>query len=411
MKTTPTLRAALALALALGLARAGSAQVEPPADLGALADQMAGRLHRLREDIAADLGANPQGQQLAQNTQELDQSVDQLRETIRVRPDVNQLRQSFAGIDNSWQYLRGQLTQPGATTPVVARDAQGVDEADARLRQALGLNNPPQAFYGNAPAAPTGGAETERLSHALVDRANGLLAAVQSSMPGQVGATVAAEARRLTVAADQFHDQLDPNQPPRAFAPAFLPVDECADRLERFIVNSPDAPPPVQTAWQGFAAVEVLIHQNLGLASAQPAVPVNLVAAAPAGGGPSPLLGLADQLVQQTTAFVEVFGPTARVVPEGLPMLADAQQLQAAAANFRQDAGGNLAPNQLAYEFRDVDAVWQRLARRVNRVARGRMGPNIGQVQKLGALCQQIHQALAMPGYPAALNGPAFDQP
>jgi len=410
LKTLPTFRVTLGVALALGLARAGTGQDAPPPDLNDLANQMAGRLHRLREDIAADLAAAPQGQQLVQNTQELDQSVDQLRETIRVRPDVTQLQQAFSGIDSSWQYLRGQLAQPGVTTPVVDRDAREVDESAARLRQALGLNNPPQAFYGTAPAAPSGGAETMRLAHALVDRANGLLAAVQATMPGQVGATVASGARRLALVADQFHDAIDPNQPPKALAPAFLPVDDSADLLERFIVNpANNVPPQVQGAWQAFASVEVLIHQNLGLASPQPAVQVN-IAAPPADAGPSPLVGLADQLVQQTTAFVQVFGPTARIVPEGLPMLADAQQLQAAAANFRQDTAGNLAPNQLAYEFRDVDAVWQRLARRVNRVARGRMGPNIAQVQKLGEICQQIHQALAMPGYPPALNGPAFGQ-
>jgi hypothetical protein len=86
-------------------------------------------------------------------------------------------------------------------------------------------------------------------------------------------------------------------------------------------------------------------------------------------------------------------------------MLADAQQLQAAATDFRQDVARNLPPNQLAYEFRDVDAIWQRLARRVNRVARGRIGPNIAQVQKLGGICAQIHQALGMPGYPPVISG------
>ncbi len=396
------------MTLAVGLTRGGFGQGVAPGDVNELANQLAGRMHRLIEDTATDLGTSPQGRQLTQNARELDQSVDQFRETLRVSPDPNRARQGFAGIDNSWQYLRGQFSQPGIVTPVVERDAHEVDEADARLRQALNLNNPPQGFYGNAPAAPLGGAETERLAHALVDRANALLAAIQGSMPGQVGATVADEARRLTVAADQFHDAIDPSQPPKAFAPAFLPVDSSADRLERFIVNNNDAPPPVQNAWQAFASVEVLIHQNLGLASPQPAVAVSALPST--GGGPSPIAALADQLADQTAAFVQVFGPTARVVPEGPAMLADAQQLTSAAANFRQDAAGNLAPNQLAYEFRDVDAVWQRLARRVNRVARGRMGPNIAQVQKLGALCDQIHQALAMPGYPAALNGPAFEQ-
>src|SRR5205085_3127814 len=129
-------------------------------------------------------------------------------------------------------------------------------------------------------------------------------------------------------------------------------------------------------------SVEVLIHQNLGLQSPQPAVPIPL--APPAGGGPSPIVGLADQLVMQTNAFLQVFSQTAATVPEGGLFLDDAQRLQAAAANFRQDAMQGLDPGRLAYEFRDVDACWQRLARRTNRMARGRTGPNIEQVQRIG---------------------------
>ena len=152
--------------------------------------------------------------------------------------------------------------------------------------------------------------------------------------------------------------------------------------------------------------MEVLIHQNLGLASPQPNVPINF--GNRSDNGPSPLLGLADQLVQQTSAFVSVFGPTAGRVPEGPAMLAESQQLMAAAANFRQDVGRNLPPNQLAYEFRDVDAIAQRLGRRVGRIARGRIGPNIAQVQTLVNICAQIHQAVGMPGSPPSFGGSTY---
>ena len=162
----------------------------------------------------------------------------------------------------------------------------------------------------------------------------------------------------------------------------------------------------MRNAWQAFASVEVLIHQNLGLDSPQPVVEVALVV--PQGGGAPPIVGLSNQLAEQINEFVQVFSQTAGNVPEGGLMLADAQRFQAAAADFRQDAAGGLPPNQLAYKFRDVDASWQRLARRVNRVARGRVGPNIQQVQRLGVTCEQVHRVLGMPGYPPVLGGPFF---
>jgi len=71
----------------------------------------------------------------------------------------------------------------------------------------------------------------------------------------------------------------------------------------------------------------------------------------------------------------------------------------AAATDFRQDVARGISPGQLAYEFRDVDAVWQRLARRTNRIARGRTGPNIQQVANMGTTLAQLHDALGLPGY------------
>jgi hypothetical protein len=387
----------LSLTLTLGHTRASRGQAVGQPDLTNLTHQMADQVRHLGEDIASDLGQTPAGQHLVQDTRELAQAVDEFHDRIHDRPDPNQVRRAYAGIDGTWHHLRNALSQPGVATESVARAAQRVDALDAQLHQALGLNEPPPGFYGNGPA-PTGVADTRRLAHALVARAEGLAAAIQGGMAADPnGAALAADAARLARAADEFHDAIDANQPLSVAAQAFGPVDALADRIERYVTTNP-VPPQVQSAWQSFASVESLLHQNLGLSSPQPEVSINLGSSV--AGRPSPLLGLADQLVEQTAAFVTVFGPTAGGVPEGPVMLADAERLQAAAADFRQDVARGLPPTQLAYEFRDVDAIWQRLARRVNRIARGRTGPNIAQVQKLGGIIAQIHQVLGMPGYP-----------
>ncbi len=387
----------------LGLARAGHGQAVAPVDLNSLVHQMAERVRHLGEDITSDLGQTPEGKHLAQDTQELAQAVDGFHESLHATRDPAQTRQAYAGIESTWQHLRGQFAR--ASTPAVIRAAERVEQLDAQIRQALGVNAPPAGFYAGG-QAPTGIADTQRLAHALVDRANALAAAIQADM-GQDpnGAGLARDAAELARVSDVFHDSIDANQPIQVAAQAFGPVDVIADRVERFVTANP-APPRVQTAWQAFASVEVLIHQNLGLASPQPNV--QIVLAAPAGGGVSPVVGLTTELVVQVNEFVQTFGQTAGNVPEGGAMLADAQRLQAAAVNFQQDAARALPPNQLAYEFRDVDASWQRLTRRVNRLARGGSGPNIQQVQRIGGTCEQVHRVLGMPGYPPALNGPAF---
>ena len=81
-------------------------------------------------------------------------------------------------------------------------------------------------------------------------------------------------------------------------------------------------------------------------------------------------------------------------------MLADISRLKQAAGEFRHESARGADPRRLAQTFGNFDEHWQRLARRVNRIGRGRTGPNINRIGEIGQTAQQIHQALAIPGYP-----------
>lgn len=402
----------MALGLAAALARPADGQGIPPptpgvapGELDRLAGRMVEEVRHLADDVAADLGPNPEGRHLIEDARELDRAVDEFRATARAGADPYAARRAYAGVDLSWHHLRGRLARPGLATPAVTRAVQRVDAVDARLHQALGANEPPPGYY-EATAAPTGPPETRRLAHALVARAEALAATVRSTMGNDPNAAgLVADTSLLARSADVFHDALDANVRPDAAARAFGPVDEVADRIERYVTTVP-VPPQVRSSWQAFASVEVLIHQNLGLPARQPAVEVAVVA--PATGGPSPLVGLSDQLVATTGAIQQAFTAAAGQVTQGPEMAADAQRLNAAALDFRGGVAQGLPPNVLAFKFREVDACWQRMARRVNRVARGNIGPNVAMVLNLGNLCGQIHTALGLPGYPPTLNGPAF---
>ena len=61
------------------------------------------------------------------------------------------------------------------------RAAERVDQLEAQIRQALGANAPPAGFYAGGPA-PSGVADTQRLAHALVDRADALASAIQADL-------------------------------------------------------------------------------------------------------------------------------------------------------------------------------------------------------------------------------------
>ena len=147
-------------------------------------------------------------------------------------------------------------------------------------------------------------------------------------------------------------------------------------------LNTPDGLPPADG----------------GVAPAQPAYNIP-IAANPV----APVADWANQLDGQVDDLLNNFAPTARVVPEGDEMLEDMRRLRRAVVDFRRDAAQGFDARRLALEFREVDNHWQRLARRVERIAvtRGRAnGPNIERVRRIGQTCEQIHQVLGMPGYP-----------
>lgn len=102
------------------------------------------------------------------------------------------------------------------------------------------------------------------------------------------------------------------------------------------------------------------------------------------------LRGISSRLIQETDAFLAVWSPTARLVPQGDDMLEDAVRLYDAAVAFDQGLNRGLDPDRLARLARDIERHSSRLVRRVDRVARGRIGPNIEQVYKIGSLASEL---------------------
>ncbi|RUL88286.1 hypothetical protein [Tautonia sociabilis] len=106
--------------------------------------------------------------------------------------------------------------------------------------------------------------------------------------------------------------------------------------------------------------------------------------------GASPVIGAVDTLIGQVAAFLQVFGPTVRCVPQGERIYADALALYESSLAFRQAALAGAPPCDLRRLHAAMEASCGRLVNRVNCIARGRTGPNIEQVRLIGALCRQI---------------------
>ena len=391
----------------------------PVVNLEELSRRMTGAIDGLSDDLAAGPGLAPRGTYLERDARELRQAADDWFTAPRGANDPGQLRRSYAGIDVSWHRLRGQLGAPGLATPAVVEEIRRVDDADAQLHRALGMNDYPANFDGPA-AAPTGLDETRRLAYALAQRGEALAATVQT-IDGQdpTLAPLVRDAGQIAQVADAFHDALgDPNQ---AGQPDFArnTFAQIVQRSNGFGVNlaTTPMPPALQAAWNGYTSAHNLLRVNLGLTANTPnGLPPGFDPAGAQGqyqgqvGIPyvanpvAPIAGWANQLDGQVDELIAHFAPTVNVVPEGGQMFEDMRRLRGAAIDFRRDAAQGLDQGRLAFEFREVDEHWRRLARRFDRIGRGRTGPNIQRVQEIGRTCDQIHRVLGMPGFAPAFG-------
>ncbi len=409
--------------LAFWSARDGAAQVPPPPapgidapapgvglGLDRLSRRMSEAIRDLGEDITASMGQSPNGQFLARDAQELERAAGEWYASARNATDPYQLRRSFSGVDTSWHRLRDQLAAPGVAPPAVADEIRRVEQADAAIHQALNVNAYPPNIEA-APAPPSGLDETRRLAYSLAQRGEGLASTVQSSYGGNPGsANLVNDSAQVAQLADAFYESLNnPASPPQPeevrqnFAQIIQRSNGLGISLDQNLM-----PPPVRTAWDAYTTVHNLLRANLnlvnatidGLPPADAPIPANVPVGIPYNPNPTAQVGQwAEQLDRQVDELLANFAPTAGVVPEGREMLVDMTRLRDHTRDFRRDVAQGLDPTRLAYEFRDCDADWQRLARRVNRIARGRTGPNIQRGQQIGQTCEQIHRALGMPGY------------
>lgn len=418
--------------LVVGVARPGVGQgLYPPApgpELQQESRQMAEAVRDLGNNMAANMGQTPAGQYLIRDSQELQRSTADWYGSLRGSSDPYQVRKSYSGIDSAWHRLRGQLGAPGVASPAIANEIARVEQADGQIHQALNLNAYP-ANFDAAQAAPTGLDETRRLAYSLAQRGEALASTIQS-VYGQNpnAATVVNDSADLARTDDAYYDGL--NNPATAQQPDYarLNFSQIVQKSNGVGISlgSIGMPPQVRSTWDAYTSVHNLLRSHLGLTAATPnglpdpslggafnpnlAVGPNFNGGGPTNGIPyvanqtAPVGQWSVQLDRQVDELLANFAPWAASVPEGPDLLQDIQRLANDVRNFKGDAAQGLDANRLAYEFRDVDADWQRLARRFDRASQGNPGDNGARIQQIGQTCQQIHQVLGMPGYPPTIG-------
>ena len=407
---------AAGFALTIGSARPADAQgliaPSPGADLERISRRMADAFRDLSEDVSSGLGQTQFGQHLLRDVQELQQANGAWYAAIRDTNNPYQIRRSYSGIDTSWHRLRSQLASQVGANQAIADEIRRVDEADKQVHQALGLNAYPGGFDGQA--APTGLDEVKRLAYALAQRGEALASLIQADYgPNPVFANLVNDAAQVAQLVDTYYDNL--NNPANAQQPdfarqSFAQIIQRSNNLGMTLGTSGVMPPRISSAWDSYTSVHNLIRVNLGLTNQTsdglPPQNVNVTIGIPINPNPTnQVVQWSVDLDRQVDELLADFTPNVQSVPEGREMLIEMGRLRDHIHEFRRDASQGFDPGRLAFEFREVDTAWLRLSRRFDRVARGRSGPNIQRVQQMGQTCEQIHRVLGMPGFAPVYQG------
>lgn len=109
---------------------------------------------------------------------------------------------------------------------------------------------------------------------------------------------------------------------------------------------------------------------------------------------------LADQIVATNGAFLRMFAPGAKKVPEGKKMLEDAEDLQEAALNFRK-AVRRHEPKRAEHHFREIQDEWRHLSNRAEDLAARsgiRRSPTLDLIRGTGALIRESRPLVGRPG-------------
>ena len=163
---------------------------------------------------------------------------------------------------------------------------------------------------------------------------------------------------------------------------------------------APDLPPADDPAVQPSALTREVQRPAFDTAPppmSEPALaPPPGLAPAPAPAA-SPLIGLADQLAGQADQFIGMISANARIINGAGAFVADGRRMRAAALRLRQAAEAG-DPNGMAQELRNVDAAWQALSIRLDRVSgprirAGVVGPFAGQALQIGGTVGQLQNA------------------
>ncbi|HEX8201969.1 MAG TPA: hypothetical protein VF590_15950, partial [Isosphaeraceae bacterium] len=387
----------------------GSLGLALPENLNDLAREMAERVVHLAEEILQDQGGTRQAVYLLQDTRELGQSLAEFRGVLRDRPDLFEVRRSFADIDQTWGQIKTSLAR-GGSSPAIDRSARRIDALDGEIREALGLAAAPPDVDGRRPPDRRDEyGEARRRVHELHDQAEAMVAAMRAELGGSpLRDHVLNDARHLAERAETFEEFLGQDPSPERVRTAYASINDVATCLHGDLSRQPP-PARVLEAWNSFSQTQRSIHQVL---ADLPAPPPTALAPLPP---PVPLPpSLPPQIIQaqrsveglrqQAEALVATMQSQLGGYPARDHVLRDASQLVERSQTFEAFLGQNPPPDRIRTAYASINDVANCLYGDLSRQTPP--GQVVAAWQSFSQVQHSIHQILDLPAPPPTALAP-----
>lgn len=183
--------------------------------------------------------------------------------------------------------------------------------------------------------------------------------------------------QQLRLVADDINRLLEQLNPPPPVLQTWLPVVDSLNRVAD-LLRIPGRLPPPRVGPGGGVIVD-------------PGFPPPVIV--DPGPGPA-FLALLNQTLAESDGFLQGISANASAVPGGFQFVADARNLRASLLTLNQQVRLGARRRELNQTMADAQRSARSINRRINAVARGRIGPNIARFQDLATMLNQLQSML-----------------
>jgi|GEM_PF-4668216 len=375
--------------------------------LPALANALAAEAQQLLDNLRFELYGTFEGRQLEMRAGAVSNAASLVAQKARIGDaGPAQLPAAMGQFDEAFAELNRMVRTLGGRAPRSAGSIDRLQKLAFQIRNLIGLYGP---LPGGPP--PLGGVQPIVIPglpcsiRSLADATANLRIAT-NNYTGTVQSTF----RPLADSAQMLNNQVRYFQGLQSSAVQFPEIQQACQQLRlsasdiNVRIGQLNPPPPVFGAWSSVLdslnRVTALLNIPGPLVMPSPGtgviVPPPVLPPGPfPGPGPGPrFLRLLGQVLAESDGFLEGISANAAAVPGGFQFVADARNLRGALLSLDQQARLGAPRGELLQTMAVAQRFTNAIQRRIARVAKGRIGPNIARFQDLAAMIDQLHAML-----------------